>query len=176
MRLRALSIFSGIVIFLLLCAGVIFFASGNKHQEKNSVTEEKQKETSDMRLTDESKIEMVLNGFADTIFNYDTRERRYFEGADAYMTKNGYEKFKPLVIEEEGDQIPDPLPVISKLQSMKLYYSEISNNKVEVVMEADISFSAAESNSILEYLKFTVEKHNEEWLISDCNVFATIQN
>lgn len=176
MKFKIAGIFISIVIILMFSAGVIFFATGNSQQAKEKTTaEEKGQDNSETGITDKSKVHKVLTGFAETIFSYDTSERRYFEGADIYMTKAGYEKFKPLVTDNREENAPKPFSVISKLQGAQFYYGSVNNNQVEVVMEADISLSATENTKIREYLKLTVEKHNDEWLISDCNVFATIQ-
>lgn len=175
MKFKIAGIFISIVIILMFGAGVLFFASDSRQSVEKTTTEEKPEGGSHALNTDKSKIEEILKGFAETIFSYDTTKRLYFEGADIYMTKAGYEKFKPLVTDDGEENTPKPFSVISKLQGAQFYYGSFKKNRVEVVMEADISFSATESSSIREYLKLTVEKHNDEWLISDCNVFATIQ-
>lgn len=180
MKFKVVGIFISVVIVLMLGVAIVFFMPAEEttmeekkqgHTVKNSLEEEG--EDSDLK-----KIETVLKGFADTIYVYDTRQRKYYEGAEKYMTQRGYEKFKPLDIErmEESSETPEPVPVISNLQDVNFYYKQANSQEVEVIMEADVLYSSTGKNSNRQYLKLQLKKSNDDWLISECEIVATMDS
>lgn len=179
MKLKILGIFISIVVVLMLGVIIVFLMSAEKKttdkKEQSHTVENSLEEAGEQ--SDLERIETVLKGFADTIFVYDTRQRRYYEGAEKYMTQRGYEKFKPLEIDmTESNDIPQPVPVISNLQEVNFYYKAVNSQEIEVIMEADVLFSSTGKNSNREYLKLQMEKSNSEWLISECEIVATMDS
>ncbi len=124
---------------------------------------------------DEQDPGQFLQSFAEILYTYDTRERRFYEGTEAFMTPQAYAELVPFPVEdlmESGEKIP---AVISSLQEAKCYYSCISETGAEVIMESRFTLSGSGNGQILQYIKLNIEKQSSEWKITGINVLDTLE-
>ncbi len=128
-----------------------------------------------LEQTSGQEPEQFLQSFAEVLYTYDTRERRFYEGTEAFMTPQAYAELAPLSAEdvtESGENIP---AVISSLQEAKCYYSCFSETGAEVIMESCFTLSGSGNGHILQYIKLNIEKQNNEWKITGINVLDTLE-
>lgn len=128
-----------------------------------------------LEQADRQEPERFLKSFAEVLYTYDTRERRFYEGTEAFMTPQAYAELMPFSVgesTESGEQIP---AVISSLQEVKCYYSCFSETGAEVIMESRFTLSGSGNGYILQYIKLNIEKQNNEWKITGINVLDTLE-
>lgn len=122
----------------------------------------------------QEQLSAWLEGFAGVIYEYDTRERKFYVGAQDYMTENAFRAFAPLE-GEGGDAGPEDVRVQSRLLETKQYCYFEDDSHAEVIMESRFTLSAGENGSLMQYLKLSVEKEGGAWLITDCHVINTLE-
>lgn len=122
----------------------------------------------------QEQLSVWLEGFAGVIYEYDTRERKFYVGAQDYMTENAFRAFAPLE-GEGGDAGPEDVRVQSRLLETKQYCYFEDDSHAEVIMESRFTLSAGENGSLMQYLKLSVEKEGGAWLITDCHVIDTLE-
>lgn len=122
----------------------------------------------------QEQLSAWLEGFAGVIYEYDTRERKFYVGAQDYMTENAFRAFAPLE-GEGGDAGPEDVRVQSRLLETKQYCYFEDDSHAEVIMESRFTLSAGENGSLMQYLKLSVEKEGGAWLITDCHVIDTLE-
>lgn len=118
-------------------------------------------------------LSKLLLEFADTIYEYDTTERRYYEGAEAYMTNEAFRMLAPEAGEEST--VPEFLKVHSKLLGMKCYYCYEDDTCAEVIMESRFTLSKGGNGSLTQYLKLSVQKQEDGWIITGCQTVDTLE-
>lgn len=121
------------------------------------------------------EIDHVLDGFTNQIYNYDSQERRFYEGTEIYMTQQGYERFVP-ADGRDGTQVESEENVKSTrlfLNQIKYYYHFSSNSEVTVMVKADITSSFTNQSKTIQWLDITLIKQ-DGWLISNCEVIDTL--
>jgi len=122
----------------------------------------------------QEQLSAWLEGFAGVIYEYDTRERKFYVGAQDYMTENAFRAFAPLE-GEGGDAGSEEIRVQSRLLETKQYCYFEDDSHAEVIMESRFTLSAGENGSLMQYLKLSVEKEGGVWLITDCHVIDTLE-
>lgn len=122
----------------------------------------------------QEQLSVRLAGFAGIIYEYDTRERKFYVGAQDYMTEDAFRAFAPLE-GEGGDAGPEEIRVQSRLLETKQYCYFGDDSHAEVIMESRFTLSAGENGSLMQYLKLSVEKKDGAWLITDCHVIDTLE-
>lgn len=121
-------------------------------------------------------LEDGLNRFAEVIYTYDTRERRFYEGARSYMTEQGFQMLVPFsAVEEEEEEEEHPAAVVSSLNDVSYYYRFLDENNVQVMMEADFTLSRSGNGKILQYTKLFLEKTGSGWKIDAYEPVDTIE-
>ena len=125
---------------------------------------------------DEGSLEDELNRFAEVIYTYDTRERRFYDGAQPYMTEQGFRMLVPFSAgEEAGEEGEHPVAVVSSLNDVTCYYRLLDENNVQVIMEADFTVSRSGNGKILQYTKLFLEKTENGWKIDAYEPVDTIE-
>lgn len=120
------------------------------------------------------RIEETLDAFTNIIFNYDSREREYYEGTQPYMTQAGYQNFVPGDSGEEMSGADIRSTKLTLNQAM-YYYRFLNQTEVEVIIVADITSSITNQNKSIQYLSVSLLKQTDgTWLIADCTVIDTI--
>lgn len=122
----------------------------------------------------QEKLSERLTGFARNIYEYDTKERKFYVGAQDYMTESAFRAFAPLEGEDRNAG-PEEARVQSRLLETKGYYYFADDFHAEVVMESRFTLSAGENGSLTQYLKLSAEKEDGVWLITDCHVIDTME-
>ena len=133
---------------------------------------EESKSTSEADL--QGHLSEWLTGFARIIYEYDTLERKFYVGAQDYMTEQAFRTFAPME-GEDGDAGSEAARVQSRLLETKDYYSFVDDSHAEVVMESHFTLSAGGNGSLTQYLKLAIEKEGDTWLITDCHVIDTME-
>ena len=119
--------------------------------------------------------EQFLQSFAEVLYTYDTRERRFYEGTEAFMTPQAYAELVPFSVGESmesGEKIP---AVISSLREAKCYYCCFSETEAEVIMESCFTLNGSGNGQIMQYIKLNIEKQSNEWKITGINVLDTLE-
>lgn len=119
-------------------------------------------------------LSALLSGFAGIIYEYDTNERKFYVGAQDYMTEEAFKAFAPLAGEDRSAGTAE-IRVQSRLLETKDYYLFTDDFHAEVIKESWFTLSAGENGSLMQYLKLSVEQKNGTWLITDCYVIDTIE-
>lgn len=167
-----------IIAGLILLVGIWLMLPPEKQTEEGNKKENEQEQLDLIPLqpgTDGSKmdnIEALLNGFATTIYQYDTRNRKFYEGADKFMTPAAYQKLVPFP-EEDNDSVTMP-SIVSTLQQVQFYYRERDVKETEVLMEATFNLSK-EKGQIIQYVKLWVVRKGDEYRIDDYEVVDTLE-
>lgn len=170
------SILAAVTVILLFLAGMFLLVSskestGKKAQKEDSAEQEEAPEGQ----TGGQSPEQLLQAFAEVLYTYDTRERRFYEGAEAFMTSQAFSELKPASageITESGEEIP---AVVSSLQEARCYYSFFSESEAEVIMESRFTLSRSGNGQILQYVKLGIEKQENGWKITGISVLDTLE-
>lgn len=121
-------------------------------------------------------LEEMLTAFAEVIYTYDTRERLFYEGAQSFMTEEGYQMLMPFSAGEEIDK-EEPLPaaVISSLKEVSFYYRSSDKDNAQVMMEANFTLSRSGNGTILQYTKLSLKETENGWKIDGYETVDTIE-
>lgn len=165
-----------LVVMLFLTGTYLLVTSRDGTGEEGSQTEiATGQEEVPLEQTAGQEPEQFLQSFAEVLYTYDTRERRFYEGTEAFMTPKAYAEFAPFSDEdmaESGEKIP---AVISSLQEAKCYYSCFSEAEAEVIMESCFTLSGSGNGKILQYIKLNIGKQDNEWIITGISVLDTLE-
>lgn len=135
-------------------------------------------EEPDAAILEYAPPEEMLIRFAEVIYTYDTRERRFYEGAQPYMTEAGYQMLVPLSAGEEredrGEEEVHPA-VISNLNQVSFYYKDMSEGSKQALMEAAFSLSRSGNAEIIQYTKLFIIKMEDGWMIDNYEPVDTIE-
>lgn len=166
-----------VLVVALFLTGTYLLVTSGKGTEKEKALEGDaagQEEEPSEQAGVQSK-EQFLQSFAEVLYTYDTRERRFYEGAEAFMTSQAYAELMPFSVEEETESGETPPAVISSLQEAKCYYFCDSNTETEVIMESRFTLSRSGNGHILQYIKLSIENHENEWIITSISVLDTLE-
>lgn len=170
---------AGLLLAALLAAigGVVICAGGRKPYEGPAAVgmAAVQEKEDEMAVTEHVGLEEMLTRFAEVIYNYDTRERRFYEGAEPCMTGQGYQMLVPFSAGEEPEEKERPAAVISSLNDVSYYYNFTDDSNVQVMMEARFSLSRSGHGEILQYTKLSVKETEEGWKIDAYEPVATME-
>lgn len=114
-----------------------------------------------------------LRGFAEVLYQYDTDDRRFYEGAEAYMTDRAFQALRPPDADEAEEG--QGARVRSSLVSADIYAYYRSEANAEVIMESRFTLSLAANGSVTQYLKLSVEKADGQWVITECHAIDTLE-
>lgn len=165
-----------LVVLLFLAGTYLLVTSRDGTGEENARTEaEAEQEEAPLEQSGGQTPEQFLQSFAEVLYTYDTRERRFYEGAETFMTPQAYAELMPFSVgelTESGEKTP---AVVSSLQEVKCYYSCFSESESEVIMESRFTLSGSGNGQILQYIKLNIEKQESEWKITGINVLDTLE-
>lgn len=165
-------------IMMVAFSCLILYPGGNRGKVSESEPEFSKTGIEEPEIVPETGIQEQMSewlaGFAETVYEYDTNERKFYVGAQDYMTESAFRAFAPLE-GEGGDAEPQEVRVQSRLLETKDYYYFVDDFHAEVIMESRFTLSAGGNGSLIQYLKLTVEKKNDAWLITECNVIDTLE-
>lgn len=176
-RKALFSTLATVAVVLLFLAGTFLLVTSKKDTEEENAQRSDAAELEEVpkEQEDGQAPEQFLLAFAEVLYSYDTRERRFYEGADAFMTPQAYAELKPASAEEFPDGGEEAPAVVSSLQETKCYYSYFSESEAEVIMESRFTINRSGNGQILQYVKLGIEKQEDEWKITGINVLDTLE-
>lgn len=156
-----------VVFFVLGSVAVIFLHTGINNEEKNETSES-------VRAQEETELsaEETIAAFVDQIYTYDTNERKFYEGADRYMTREAYERIAPMINEEET--VTDVHAMSSELLELTTYYRLDQEDELQVMIDVWYKTSGTGEFRIRQIAKIQLIKE-EKWLIDDFTVIDTLE-
>lgn len=155
------------VIFVILAFLAYAVVVLNVETEKEAENGEK------VQVQKNESLEDVIQNFAETIYSYDTSQRNFYEGAEQYMTQEGYDRFVPLRDETQEEEIEDVIQMSSHLQELNCYYKPV-DSRAEVIVEAWFTLSGTGEFRIRQLIKLSVVQ-TDGWKIDDCIVLDTME-
>lgn len=114
-----------------------------------------------------------LQGFAQVLYEYDTDERKFYEGAETYMTEDAFPMLRPQDSAEQEDG--KAIRMQSWLISADAYVHYHNEESAIVIMESQFTLSQTVNGAITQYLKLSVEKIDGQWMITECHVIDTLE-
>lgn len=167
------------LIFLLTGLFLVLDAKKSDTRKKETSAEKEDGEVVDqdqesLIIWKEKELDEMLQAFAKVIYTYDTRERKFYEGAENYTTAQAYQRLLPFE-EEETEADMNTVAVLSALEESSCYYQLHSKTQADVIMESIFSLSASKNGNIVQYLKLSVERQEDQWKITDIIILDTIE-
>ena len=160
-----------LVIYLLLVIGVMVGLIMTLPEKPKEVVI---KGNTDEVIEIDSDIETpetVAGKFFSVIYEYDTSERMFYEGAEGYMTKEAYEQLVPMPSEEVMDD--GFFHMQSSLENYLIYKREISETEVGLVAEIHFSVSGSGFYTQRQIVKLCMQLEGKQWIITECSVLDT---
>ncbi len=114
-----------------------------------------------------------LHSFAQILYQYDTAERMFYEGAEEYMTQAAYRKFYPASAQEKD--APGVVRIRSTLIEANIYAFYGSGTEADVILESRFCLTQGANGSLIQYLKLSLEKQEGQWLITECSIVDTLE-
>ncbi|MCH5249988.1 MAG: hypothetical protein J1E98_08645 [Lachnospiraceae bacterium] len=164
-----------VVLLFLTGTYLLVTSKGDTGKDDAQEMDAAEQEEAPREQEDRQAPEQFLHAFAEVLYSYDTRERRFYEGTEAFMTPQAYAELKPASAEElteSGEEIP---AVVSSLQETRCYYSYLSESEAEVIMESRFTLSRSGNGQILQYVKLGIEEQENGWKITGINVLDTLE-
>ena len=121
----------------------------------------------------QEELQDRLYSFAQVLYQYDTAERKFYEGAEEYMTSQAYGKLYPVSAQEEDGQAV--IHVRSTLMEVNSYAFYESSTKADVILESRFSLSQGTNGSLTQYLRLTLEWQEGVWMITECQIIDTLE-
>lgn len=122
----------------------------------------------------QEKAAARLMEFAEVIYQYDTAERKYYEGAEKYLTDEAYREFVPFGKPAGDANAGQPIHMRSELLEAHSYFS-FTGETSEALLESRFTLSQGGRGYVVQYLKLSMEEIEGEWFITSCRVLDTIE-
>jgi len=171
--MRKVVLIGGISLLIILIGAIVIFweiASEEKVKENQVVKSQNNSKVSESDI-DMKSIEEYIQLFTKVIYNYDTNERNFYEGAEKYMTEKAYEILVPLPVSNE-----EPIRSMkSELQEVTCYYREIDPKEVEAIVEIWYTLSGTGEFRIRNLIKLQLIQAEGEWKINEFTVLETLE-
>ena len=119
-------------------------------------------------------LDEMLEEFFQVVYTYDTQERNYYEGADAYMTQEAYEKICPLPDNNLQEESYEPVHMVSSLQDYQCYYAKSEDENTEIM--ADVWYTVTGTGGYqIEQIVVIKAAFDDGWKITDYEVIDTLE-
>ena len=164
------------IAIIIVTMGSLLLVTQKAYPEIDTVNGEKQEELEDTKSYQVSMIEIQeelydrLHSFAQVLYEYDTAERKFYEGAEEYMTPQAYGAIYPIGAQENDEQ--GAIRVCSTLIDVKVYAFYTSVTQADVIMESRFSLT---QTPLTQYLRLRLERQEGEWLITECEIIGTLE-
>ena len=168
-----------IIVILMTIISLLFVV---QKEDKKTNTEENNVQKGKVDILPSQQISMLdiqeelkdrLSSFAQVLYQYDTAERKFYEGAEEYMTPQAYGKLYPMSAQEEGVQAA--IRVRSTLIAVNVYAFYESDTKADVILESRFSLSQGTNGALIQYLRLTLERQEGVWMITECQIIDTLE-
>lgn len=144
-------------------AGEEIFLDVEKNQRRNEMTElGKAYELYIEELTE------FLDSFLDLTYNCNYQERRYYEGAEEYMTEECYSSYVPMQSPEDGEESrnEDVVPYASYLLNMEYYFAFPGSGQAECLAVVQYASSGVSEEILENILSIALMSTEEGWKIN----------
>ena len=160
-----------LVIYLLLVVGAMVGLFITLPDEPKKVVIEGSKVEEVERNSKTESPEIVAGEFFSVIYEYDTSTRLFYEGAEAYMTRDAYEQLLPMPSEDNTEDVFFHMQ--SRLEDFLIYKRAISETEVELMAEVHFSVSGSGEYTQRQIVKLRMQLENGQWIITACTVMDT---
>ncbi len=167
-------------IIVLVAAGCLYLVLYKEGGRTNTKEEEMQGKDEEIIQTytvfpvdAQGELYERLYDFAQTLYQYDTAERKFYEGAEEYMTQAAYREFYPASAQEKD--APGAVRVRSTLMEANIYAFYESETEADVILESRFSLTQGTNGSLTQYLRLSLEKQEGQWLITECSIIDTLE-
>lgn len=166
---KKLMILIFMVIFVILTFAACVFMLFADRIEDNTKTEKKKQEA----IQDTMSLDETIYAFADTIYSYDTKQRNYYEGAEKFMTPEGFDRFVPL--HDEAQEDGAAVQMSSILQEFDCYYKPVDDRHMEAIAEIWFTLSGTGEFRIRQLIKLSIIRDDDSWKIDECTILDTLE-
>ena len=167
-------VFLGIFLLLCLLSGTYIYRLAKKESHIENIP--KGTEIEEREEQRELGMEETIREFAEVVFSYNTAERLYYEGAEAFMTEKAYEELSPSP-DMDGETEFRDVPVVqmtSKLQELQCFYRSGEDGETEVIAEIWYTLSGTGEFRIRQLAKLKLIKQ-DGWKIDEYTVLDTLE-
>lgn len=168
------------IVVMLVAVGSLFLVSHRDSAGTDTEGESAQEE--ELKITQSYQISLMdiqrelyerLYSFAQILYQYDTAERKFYEGAAEFMTQQAYGELYPASAPEEDGQ--SAVRVRSTLLEANIYVFYESETEADVILESHFSLSQGTNGSLTQYLRLALERQEGKWLITECQIIDTLE-
>lgn len=167
-------VFLGIFLLLCLLLGTYLCRLAKKESHIENIP--KGTEIREREEQQELGVEETIRAFAEVVFTYNTAERLYYEGAEAFMTEKAYDELIPSPDMDGETEIGD-VPVVqmtSKLQELQCFYRSGEEGETEVIAEIWYTLSGTGEFRIRQLAKLKLIRQ-DGWKIDEYTVLDTLE-
>ena len=171
---KTVLIFLGIFFLLCIVSGIYIRQLAGKESRIGDIPKETERKGREEQQ--ELGIEESIRAFAEVVFTYNTAERLYYEGAEAFMTEKAYERLIPLPDMDGETEIGD-MPIVqmtSKLKELQCFYRLGEDNEAEVIAEIWYTLSGTGEFRIRQLARLKLIRQNG-WKIDEYTVLDTLE-
>lgn len=165
---------ASVVVLLLAIGGLLLYHEDDGEEKLSQIISQMPSDTSIQSGDVQAELYEMLYAFAQVIYQYDTEERMFYEGAEEYMTQEAYQVLYPVV--EEKDDTLQRIRMQSTLIDVNVYTHYKEETDVDVIMESRFSISQGANGFLMQYLKLSLQKQDGRWIITECSVIDTIED
>lgn len=171
---KTLLVFLGILFLLCILSGTYIHQQVKKESRIRDIPEETAIKKGEEQQ--ESGVEETIRAFAEAVFTYNTAERFYYEGAEAFMTEKAYEALLPLPDADGETEVGDApvMQMTSKLQELQCFYRPGEDGGTEVIAEIWYTVSGTGEFRIRQLAKLKLIRQNG-WKIDEYTVLDTLE-
>lgn len=162
-----------LMVFIVILSSLFFLVVCTAKEEQETIKKETAEETEvqQKKLSPVMSAEETIRAFTDLIYTYDTSERRFYEGTDAYMTESAYERMVPMQSEEVAMGIRS---MSSELLDITTYYRIEDEKHLSVLAEVWYRLSSSGEFRCRQLIKLQLIKA-DKWVINDYTVLDTME-
>lgn len=174
-RCKIVCVASVVVLFVAIGGLLLYHGDDEEETELKALLDVAQTPSDVLVSSSDVQAELYerLYSFAQVLYQYDTEERMFYDGAEEYMTLEAYQVLYPGVVDEDGDL--QRIHMQSRLMGVNVYIYYKEETGVNVIMESRFTLSHGTNGSLTQYLKLSLEKQDGLWMITECSVIDTIE-
>ena len=172
---KIVCIVTAVVLFAAIGGLILYLEEDGEETEQKIRQDIPQVQMGSMASLNSEQAELYerLCAFAQVLYEYDTEERMFYEGAEEFMTQEANQTLHPGAVEEDGDS--QRIRVKSRLISVNVYAYYKEETGADVIMESLFSLSNGTNDSLTQYLKLSLVKQDGSWMITACSAIDTIE-
>lgn len=172
---KVVCVASAVVLFAAV-GGLILYQEEDRQESGQEIRQDVQQIQAGPLVSqygEQAELYERLHAFAQVLYEYDTDERMFYEGAEDFMTQEAYQMLRPEVMAEDGGQ--QRIRMQSRLIGVNVYACYKEGTGADVIMESQFSLSHGTNGYLTQYLKLSMDKQDGLWMITVCSVIDTIE-